>query len=682
VLELACEVIKENERQNFKDKIIIETENTELSLSEIPPFTDKIKIDDYELSLAKILPNNYENSDHLSSLINQFISLGLNKERIGNLFGVSEEPEPSNIFQMFSEQVEVLENAEQLAFLFLYGLHIEQIDFSQFKALNVDEEEIDLGTDKYLTDFDFIQQSEILHQKYRGVTKIFKDFPVIVEDNNNLLLIKEPYFEENKFICPYIKEDLSDEQKLSLVDFLFHQWDKKNKKTFIKNINWSKIGEAETKNILGFNPNISLYPQKYACEIEVLPDYLTKWIGKEENKTTFLSDLGIWTENSVIVDLRKFLIGKAKELQNNRIAQEIRFNDDETMLFNTFEWLKEKEITLKTAEQFETFKKVVDIINENRTNNDDLEIKDDFNFEELEENATEWEESYYENWKEESNVSIFLYEGELPKTISLDEIEDYVFYSFNEGNYAIDDENNIYINQNADVKKELRKIELEYEDFDFDGLWQNKLEVLEKENEKLRKGTESNQEETERNTTFIEDINDFISELEVTEWNDFVPELKNILELSVSHPKEKQKLFNLIAKIKLTKENNVKFEDSDEGFNAVKIGNEKYFVHSARGAFAYIHPNEILKMKNEGYKMALDFSTKSRIKIYETAEEILQLNTNHILAYQYEKTMDELFTFCEANRDASKHLLIIDKNNSGEKSRALLKLLNIEDDYQ
>jgi hypothetical protein len=87
-------------------------------------------------------------------------------------------------------------------------------------------------------------------------------------------------------------------------------------------------------------------------------------------------------------------------------------------------------------------------------------------------------------------------------------------------------------------------------------------------------------------------------------------------------------------------------------------------------------------MKEEGYKMALDFSTKSRIKIYDTAQEILQLNTNHILAYQYEKTMDELFTFCEANRDANKHLLIIDKNNSGEKSRELLKLLNIEDDYQ
>src|SRR5690606_16348086 len=144
----------------------------------------------------------------------------------------------------------------------------------------------------------------------------------------------------------------------------------------------------------------------------------------------------------------------------------------------------------------------------------------------------------YENWKEQSDFSIFLYDGELPKSISLDEISDYVFYSFYESNTAIDDENNIYINQNADVKKELRKLELENDDFDFDGLWQNKLEVLEKENAQLRESKEAPEEEN-TNSSFLDEVNEFISELERTEWNDYVPELKNILELSVSQPKEK-----------------------------------------------------------------------------------------------------------------------------------------------
>lgn len=491
ILELACNELKENDYQMFKDKVVIETEKQDLKLSEIPPFTDKIKIDEYEIGLAKILPANYENSDHLSSLINQFIALGLSNERIGKLFGISEDPEPSDIFQIFSEQVGTLENAEQLAFLFLYGLYIEKIEFNQFKALNVDEEEIDLGTDKYLTDFDFIQKSEILHKKYRGVTKIFKDFPIVVEDNDNLLLIKEPCFEDDTFICPYLEVDLSDEQKLSFIDFIFNQWNKKSNKSAIKNIDWSKIDGVDTENILGFNPTISVYPSKYACENEVLPDYVMEWLGTDETKIDFLSDLGVWTENSVIVELRKYLSGKSKVFHNNRLAQETRFNEDETSLFNSFEWLKEKELVLKSEEQFETFKKVVDVINDNRTNSGNLEVKDEFDFETLEENSTEWEEAYYENWKQQSNVFIFLYEGEMPKSFSLDEIADYVFYSFYEGNTAIDDENNIYINQNADVKKELRKLELEYDDFDFDGLWQNKLEVLEKENAQLRKSNEA-----------------------------------------------------------------------------------------------------------------------------------------------------------------------------------------------
>jgi len=479
ILDLACSELKENDYEKFKDKVIIETENQELKLSEIPPFTDKIKIDDYELNLAKLLPDNYENSDHLSSLINQFIGLGLSKERIGNLFGVSEEPELSNIFQLFSEQVETLANAEQLAFLFLYGLYIEKIAFSQFKVLNVDEEDVDLGTDKYLTDFEFINQSEILHQKYRGIIKIFKEFPVKVDDNDNLLLIKEPFFEDDKFVCPYIKEDLTDEEKISLFDFLFNQWNKKSKKTAIKNIDWSKIDDTETVNILGFNPITSVYPSKYACESEALPDYLIKWVGKEESKIDFLTDLGIWTESSVIVELRKYLSGKIKIFHNNSLAQETRFNEGETVLFNAFEWLKEKEIVLKTAEQFETFKKAVAVINDNRGNNNDLRIEEEFDFEELEENSTEWEEPYYVNWNEVSNISISLYEGELPKSVSLDEIEKYVFYYFYEGNTAIDDANNIYINVNSDIKKELRKLELDNDNFDFDGLWQNKLEVLE-----------------------------------------------------------------------------------------------------------------------------------------------------------------------------------------------------------
>jgi hypothetical protein len=194
-------------------------------------------------------------------------------------------------------------------------------------------------------------------------------------------------------------------------------------------------------------------------------------------------------------------------------------------------------------------------------------------------------------------------------------------------------------------------------------------------------GQKKDKEETEYD--FIKEVENFISsELENTEWAEHIPELKNILELSKSHPKEKQKLYNLIAKLKLAKATIIQFDTADKDFNQLINGNEKYFVHSARGSFAYIHTNEILRMRDEGFKMALDFGSKTPIKIYQTAEEILSLNTSHLLAYQYEKTMDDLFDFCEHNRDANKHLLVIDRDNSREKSNDIFKLLNPDDDYQ
>jgi hypothetical protein len=464
ILDLACGIeLKESDYQGFKVKVIIETESQNLKLSEIPPFTDKIKIEDCDLSLAKILPSNYGNSDHLSNLIDHFIGLGLSNERIGLLFGVSEEPEPSDIYKMFSEQVEILENAEQLAFLFLYGLCFEKIDFNQFKAINVEEEDIYLGTDKYLTGFDFIKQSEILHQKFRGITKIFKEFPIKVEDNDNLLLIKEPYFEDDKFVCPYIKENLSNEEKVSLVEFLFNQWDKKNKKIAIKNIDWSKIKDTETEGILGFNPVTSVYPSKYACQSEILPDYLIKWIGKDESKIYFLADLGVWIERSVVIDLRKYLSGKSKDFHNNRLAQETRFNEDETLLFNSFKWVEEKNITFSTSELFETATKVVEIINANRGTKADLIIQDEYDFEHLKEHSTEWKKTEYQ--------SICLYNGKMPKIVRLDEIDDYIFYRYTEDDFAIG-EKVIYLNSNEDKKKTLQKIASDDEnEFTFEDMW-------------------------------------------------------------------------------------------------------------------------------------------------------------------------------------------------------------------
>lgn len=432
---------------------------------------------------------------------------------------------------------------------------------------------------------------------------------------------------------------------------------------------------------LGFDLNCAVYPSEFALKKEQLPEYLQNWITNKEINLSELEEIGVFTENSTLVSLRKFFLSDT-DFKVNAIAEKLSSN--EAMLLNTFELLKEKDNELSNDDEFAVFKEIVRVINTSRAKGQELIIQDEYNLGALEEKSTEW--------KTINDFSIYLYKGALPKFVKLDEIQDFIFYHYDDTDFVVNG-NKIYLNENIDRNKVLMEVATFLNDNNFtlsvlggrtDETEKQEFERIKQENEALKKQLQDDkkQDDPNPNNSFLDDVNEFISELEGTEWNDFVPELKNVLELSVSHPKEKQKLFNLIAKIKLAKELDIHFEVANKDYNHLENGNEKYFVHSARGAFAYIHPNEILKMKDEGYKMALDFSTKSRIKIYETAEEILQLNTNHILAYQYEKTMEELFSFCQANRDANKHLLIIDKSNSGEKSRALLKLLNIEDDYQ
>lgn len=552
ILDLACNELKENDFQTFRNKVIIETGVKSFNLSMIPPIVDNIKIDTKEFSLSKILPSTYENNNLISDLITKFTKQGIPIEKLKALFGVNEEIDIVDIFEKFTEQTETLQNPEQFFFIIYYHKHIANIDLSK----------------------------------------------------------------------------------------------------------------------LGFNFTCAVFPSEFALEKEKLPEYIQEWIKQDEIKISNLESIGIYTENSTLVSLRKFFLTE-NDFNLNTIAQDENLSDGK-MLFNTFELLKEKEIELKAENEFAVFKEMVRVINLNKTKGLELIIQEEYDFALMAEHST--------LWKSIGEFSIYLFNGKLPKIVELDEIQDYVFYLYNNGSYAVNGKK-IYINENEDKTRTLQKVAIDYNN-DFTSEDSKDIELSEVKAELEQYKRQDQAKEDIANSTFLEDVNYFISELEGTEWSSFVPELKNIVELSVSQPKEKQNLFNLIAKIKLAKELNIHFESANKDYNHLENGNEKYFVHSARGAFAYIHPNEILRMKEEGYKMALDFSTKYRIIIYDTAEEILQLNTNHILAYQYDKTMDELFTFCEANRDENKHLLIIDKNNSGEKSRALLKLLNIEDDYQ
>lgn len=470
ILNLACNVLNSKEDVvTFKDKVVIETNEQDLTLAEIPPFADKVKIENCELSLARILPNTYQNSDHLSSLIQHFGSIGIDKNKLNSLFGINQKPEISDIFKLFSEETTTLENAEQLAFLLLYNQFIQAVNVASFEVETLDRN-CALQYNFYANRFDFIGLDYILSDNYKGIKGIFKEFPVEINKSENLLLLKEPFFTDDEFVCPCILEEMSDKQKLSFIEFLFNQWDKKNKKTVIRNIDWANINETETEKLLGFNPNYSVYPSEYALESEELPEYLQEWLGEDNTKINFIADLGVFTEGTTLLGLRRYFNNEGA-FNKTKIAQDSRLTD-ETMLFNTFEWLKSKELELNSKEEFEVLEEMVRVINSNRTKGQELVIQNEYDFELLESEAIEWETLYYENWKEEleDKFSIYLFEGALPKIIKLDEIDDYVFYRFNQDDIVINESNNIFINRNADIKKALSSLIAGENDFSTEDL--------------------------------------------------------------------------------------------------------------------------------------------------------------------------------------------------------------------
>lgn len=481
ILDLACSELKENDYSIFKDKITIQTEEQDLALSQIPSSADRVVIDNIELSQSQILPNEAKNGKVLSDLLEQFITIGLQKEQLYKLFGIQSGNDPKQVFEILKQEYDVLENAQQLAFVLLYAKEFDE-NIENFKVETLDDKEWELKYNYYSKTLSFIGEDYLLKPQYSDVSKIIH-LPIAICNSENQIL-QQPYFLENKFVCPSLKSDLSEEEKLALIDFLYSEWRKDTNKQKVQSIDWSKINDTETNTVLGFTPNHSIFPNQYACDNEQLPDYLIKWIGEDENRIDFISDLGVWTERTVIVELRKFLQGEITEFHNNRLAQETRFNDDETMLFNAFKWLKENEIKLETADQFATFKKVVDVINENRNNQGDLIIEEKFDFEDLDDNSTEWEET--------ENYTIYMYEGEMPICVELDEVDDYIFYQYNDDNYAIN-ENIIYLNSKEDKKKALQKIASDDENnFTFEDLWalfgesSNREQELEREIAKLQ----------------------------------------------------------------------------------------------------------------------------------------------------------------------------------------------------
>ena len=170
---------------------------------------------------------------------------------------------------------------------------------------------------------------------------------------------------------------------------------------------------------------------------------------------------------------------------------------------------------------------------------------------------------------------------------------------------------------------------------------------------------------------------DSMREVEDLYDEEMIEDLKSIVESYKDHPQERRKSLNLLAKLKLCKRLGIEY-DNDWEFNQVVHTDERYFIHSAKGAFAYIHPHELIKMRDSGYKMAIDYGTRD-IRIYDSYSDIIELYQNYLMLYQGNPDADEVMRICEENMNKEKfHFLIVDREKQTEDARAILKILNVE----
>ena len=196
--------------------------------------------------------------------------------------------------------------------------------------------------------------------------------------------------------------------------------------------------------------------------------------------------MGVQTENDVPVRFRKYMAGNLEEFD----AHSIYSVNNKGYLENSLKWIADKCVFPLSEEKYKAIMIAIEQINKLRGNSSIINVTDKINLEELSDESIQYAENGYEDWKEESGHSIYLYDGELPHTITIDEYIDEVIYSYHEGNIIDDNSSIIYVNSNVDLQKALHQLAADNNigltTEDVYKLFDRSISDLRKELEKLR----------------------------------------------------------------------------------------------------------------------------------------------------------------------------------------------------
>lgn len=463
--------LPDDQIDGFNTKLLISIDDRVFSATEVAN-TDTFKIEGKKLTLSKILTENQlsENAKVVSNLIRLLNNAGIPKQKLEQIFCIEKEIDDDWLKDKLETLLAItnntLENSEQLGFALLYHQFIESIDLSKVNIHCAEGEDYGLNYTYYSQNISFIGKEATLTEQYFDINRIFELSPhrPFYDVDKTTRILFQPYFdnEETKFICEYIKTDLTDDEKISLLEFIFSFWSESNaNKRLIQSIDLNEINGNKIDKILGLIPNESVWDENIALEDEKCPDWLKLW-GNNSEKQSFLLDIGFNMNTSPISLLRKSFITSTlfpkKDIANNELLTKFLLN-------NTLSWIVVNEIFIEEESHYHLLQAIAKEV--------DVEFDEAFDFESLG-SCFEWDVDYYTNWKKETDcdISVFLHDGEMPVLISYD---DFVLRKESKGDYAFkDDTNSLFINSKQRIDNILFEVE-EDSDIPFEKDHLNKL---------------------------------------------------------------------------------------------------------------------------------------------------------------------------------------------------------------
>ena len=441
ILDLASKVLKKDECRAFYEKMIIIKGTDEYTYKDIPDtVADKFTVEGGKqpFELSSILPNENQNAAIVNEVVDKFTKLGADRDKLKALLGITSEADVNAILKNVQDNYPVLQNAQQLAFVLLM-FSKESKSSSSIKVINAEGKE-DFGL-FYLVDKPFISKNYLLDGKYAGIEK-FMEIPTSGS------FVKLPLISEGKFntkgICTKGEDEKYDYQKvISLLDYLRSLY-LSNKEAFA-NVNWN-----DYSNELGFSPKCCIYPCIYALENEKLPSEVENWCKIDAQNLATMEAMGVLIDSSTIVTVRKHFVSTSNDIID---AGKVSACDNKMFLQNTLEWLNTNTSFPLTEENYSIVETIVNRINTLRGNAAGIKISDTFDIELLNDESIQYGEDGYKEWKEESNISIYLYDGTLPKMISLNEYINHVVYRYVDADICDNGSDIIYANKAGELQK-------------------------------------------------------------------------------------------------------------------------------------------------------------------------------------------------------------------------------------